>query len=157
MRISYPSDVPQDSILDIVHLFRDGQVVEQRALFANAIWNVQGYLQGILLGNPFIQKREALPLELAALAPVGEPLYALCDCDCSGSCDHVHKAMTDVTDVGAIPWASIMQMAQGILAMLIEMGIFKKPVPAPLPQPSNPNNVVKEQAEPGNYDEESEN
>jgi hypothetical protein len=137
MRTAYPSEVPQDSALDIVHLFRDGEVFTQRALFASAVWNVQGYLQGLLIGNPYVEKKTFNPQELDTLKVLCEPLSQFIDAE------ELHHKCADACDVGAVPWASIVQMAQMVMQMLMAMGVFKKPTPAP--ELANPNNIVKEE------------
>jgi hypothetical protein len=50
-RLSYPA-LAFENISAAIDLVRAGQVVEKRDLFANLVWNIQGPLQSLVLGNP---------------------------------------------------------------------------------------------------------
>jgi hypothetical protein len=50
-RLAYPT-LAFDSLSQAIGLLRAGQAIEQRALFANLVWNVQGSLQALALGDP---------------------------------------------------------------------------------------------------------
>lgn len=144
MRVAYPSEIPMDSVNDIIHLFRDGIVVEQKALFASAIWNVEGYLLGLTLGNPYVEKKNFNPKDLELLLPCVDTLQELLNAD------HIHRACADACEVGAIPWAQILQGAVMILQMLQQLGVLKPKTPEP--SPNNPvtptgNTVLKDMVE----------
>ncbi len=49
--VAYPSEFPADSISFVVKVFR-GQETPDKAALAHHGWNVQGYLQKIVLGEP---------------------------------------------------------------------------------------------------------
>jgi hypothetical protein len=49
---SYPSELPAESVREIVRIVRTNRLAEERALFALAAWNVQGFLQRLLVGEP---------------------------------------------------------------------------------------------------------
>jgi hypothetical protein len=50
-RLPYPA-LALDNITQAIDLFRSGQVVEKRGLFANLAWNIQGPLMALAFGNP---------------------------------------------------------------------------------------------------------
>jgi hypothetical protein len=50
-RLSYPA-LAFDNLTATIDLFRAGQVLEKRDLFANLVWNIQGPLQSLIFGDP---------------------------------------------------------------------------------------------------------
>jgi hypothetical protein len=50
-RLPYPT-LEFDNLTRIIDIIRAGQIVEKRSLFANLVWNVQGPLMALALGNP---------------------------------------------------------------------------------------------------------
>lgn len=52
MAISYPSELPFDSIGTVVEIVRANEISARSSTFAHALWNVQGYAQKALLGEP---------------------------------------------------------------------------------------------------------
>jgi hypothetical protein len=50
-RLPYPV-LAFDNLTAAIDLFRAGQVLEQRDLFANLAWNIQGPLQSLVFGDP---------------------------------------------------------------------------------------------------------
>lgn len=67
--VKYPPHLESEVILLIVEIVRNGQIVEKKAEFGEAIWNVQGVLQGFLLGVP---DGEPLPVGKIARFSVSE-------------------------------------------------------------------------------------
>lgn len=51
MAVHYPVDFPFDSAREVVSIFKAGTVAADRARLAEAIWNLQGYAQYMLLGE----------------------------------------------------------------------------------------------------------
>lgn len=49
--VSYPTALPLDCFRTVVSDIQTRQVVQDKANFAQCLWNVQGYLQGMLLGT----------------------------------------------------------------------------------------------------------
>jgi hypothetical protein len=50
-RLPYPA-LAFDNLTAAIDLFRAGEVVEKRDLFANLVWNIQGPLQSLVFGDP---------------------------------------------------------------------------------------------------------
>lgn len=78
--MNYPTEIPVDCVREIIRIVRDGKLLTERANFARHAWNVQGYLQRVLLGEPQGVIGETGPLEdasaLAALAVLEPPAAA---------------------------------------------------------------------------------
>ena len=71
MAVSYPADLPGDSVAELIRIVRAGTIVEERGPFAHAIWNVQGFAQKLLLGD--VPAAGKMP-ELAELCEVLEAM-----------------------------------------------------------------------------------
>jgi len=48
----YPSVLPIEGVQEIIRIVRAGSIVAERSAFAKHAWNVQGYLQKVVLGEP---------------------------------------------------------------------------------------------------------
>lgn len=51
MAVHYPVEFPFDSAREVVRIFKAGTVATDRADLAEAVWNLQGYAQRMLLGD----------------------------------------------------------------------------------------------------------
>ncbi len=52
MPVSYPLELPIESISELVRLVRQGQISTQAPVIAWHAWNVQGFVQKVLIGAP---------------------------------------------------------------------------------------------------------
>ena len=50
--VAYPDSLPTECVGELIRIVRGGTIVPERAAFAANAWNVQGYLQGVILGDP---------------------------------------------------------------------------------------------------------
>jgi hypothetical protein len=50
-RLPYPA-LAFDNLTAAIDLFRAGEVIERRDVFANLVWNIQGPLQSLVFGDP---------------------------------------------------------------------------------------------------------
>ncbi len=50
--VAYPSAFPVDCVGEIISIIRAGEIVAQKAEFANCVWSLQGYAQSVLIGSP---------------------------------------------------------------------------------------------------------
>lgn len=50
----YPSVLPIEGVQEIIRIVRAGAIVTERSTFAKHAWNVQGYLQKVVLGEPAV-------------------------------------------------------------------------------------------------------
>lgn len=66
--VSYPTEIPIDCVREIIRIVREGELLTERAAFAQHAWNVQGYLQRVLLGEPQPVIGGASPTDDSALA-----------------------------------------------------------------------------------------
>jgi hypothetical protein len=57
-RLPYPP-LAFDNLTAAIDLVRAGRVLEERDLFANLVWNLQGPLQSLVFGNPDKQVGDA--------------------------------------------------------------------------------------------------
>lgn len=67
--VSYPTEIPVDCVREIVRIVRERRLLAERGAFAQHAWNVQGYLQRVLLGEP-------QPVIGAARSPTDESALA---------------------------------------------------------------------------------
>ena len=49
---TYETGLPLDSVKTVAMMVKDKTALENKAEFAFHLWNTQGYLQGLTLGNP---------------------------------------------------------------------------------------------------------
>ena len=49
---TYPRSLPVSCLTDSLRILREKRAVEERAQLGHCLWNVQGWLQGITLGQP---------------------------------------------------------------------------------------------------------
>lgn len=52
---TYPVNMPTQAAKDAYQIIRDGELASRRAQFGAAVWNIQGWLQGQVLGTPDAQ------------------------------------------------------------------------------------------------------
>jgi hypothetical protein len=50
--VDYPKELPLECARELVRMVRRGDLVRERASFAKHVWNVQGYVQKLALGEP---------------------------------------------------------------------------------------------------------
>lgn len=93
--IAYRHDPPVDELLQAIDIVRRGRISEDRALFAKYVWEVQGYVQYVTLGEP------GQPAPLMAVTSEADVFYQIV----SNSADT--QAMRTMP-VGAIPWKMIL-------------------------------------------------
>lgn len=63
--VNYPDSFPVESIAEVVAVFRKQKPVDKASLGRHA-WNVQGYLQRIVIGEPDTEAIHAGPLNVTA-------------------------------------------------------------------------------------------
>ena len=98
----YPTVFPIVEIKKVVEIIRGGQISENIAELAHAIWVVQGYAQGMILGD-------------------ASPLAAPVDVENFDAVATLEKmAAEDATAQMAIPWELIAKWALDYLIKLIE-------------------------------------
>lgn len=51
MSLHYPQDFPQDSATVVFNAIKNGTAITDRQLVAEAVWNLQGYAQRVVLGE----------------------------------------------------------------------------------------------------------
>lgn len=52
---AYPTQLPLDAVQKLIEIVKTKAIQERKAEFGLAAWNVQGYAQSMLLGNPLAQ------------------------------------------------------------------------------------------------------
>ncbi|MBX9652071.1 hypothetical protein K2Y11_00485 [bacterium] len=76
----YPNVLPIEGVQEIIRIVRAGNLVTERSAFAKHAWNVQGYLQKVVLGEPAVLIGSASPASdadaLAALECLKSRAYA---------------------------------------------------------------------------------
>lgn len=125
---AYPTTIPVASVQTIVTLLKERTVKENVQEFAKAIWEVQGYAQLMLIGEPgattyfgqgISEEEQVLFTEMATeLEAYG----------CGPDCDCKTTEIVDLpgADAKAIPWALIIQAIPMIIEMLKQLGILKE-------------------------------
>lgn len=76
--VAYPQDFPKDSIAYVVNVFRKLEPIDKEKIGLHG-WNVQGYLQKLILGEPDTEailgplniSAETLAVALESLSPEG--------------------------------------------------------------------------------------
>lgn len=98
----YPQSLPKHCIAEVIRIVRAGRISEERAAFALHAWNVQGYLQSIVLGDGEQPPLIGATAELAGVIPEpAEPAKELTDDE---ACDHLLAIETGVPAVkGSLP------------------------------------------------------
>jgi len=84
--VKYPPKLESDVVLLIIDIVRQGQILERKAEFGEAVWNVQGVLQGIFLGIPGDDPQ-----------PVGAILFSDSELD---SLKQLHASLSDLIEDG---------------------------------------------------------
>jgi hypothetical protein len=100
----YPESLPLDEIKNVVNLVRNGQVKEKVKEFAHDVWIVQGYAQGMIIGNPDVD-------------------FSLMSQSAGDAVDALEKlaASEDTMEAQmAIPWQMILSWAVTKLLELVE-------------------------------------
>lgn len=62
MEAKYPSEFPTDSVMTLASIVKSGQIAARKDEFALSVWNVQGFVQGQLLGPGALNVKAALPV-----------------------------------------------------------------------------------------------
>ena len=63
--VAYPTEFPEDSIGYVVNVFRKVEPIDKAKIGIYG-WNVQGYLQKLLLGEPEVQAVHSGPMHIEA-------------------------------------------------------------------------------------------
>ena len=138
-RLPYPS-LALDNLTAAIDLFRAGQVIEKRDLFANLAWNIQGPLQALAFGNPDKQLSGAAAEEDADFqADLDERLDEF-----AGILDRtlvqfsaVAAAGADAADTKTIDPATILAIINVVLQLIDAWRKRRQnsePTPQPIPQ-----------------------
>jgi hypothetical protein len=135
-RVSYPA-LAFDNLTAAIDLFRAGQVMEKRSLFANLAWNIQGPLQALVFGDPDKQLVGAVFAEDAELqADLEDRLHEFAEI--------LHRTLVQFStvaaagagdaDTQAIDPATILAIVNVVL-QLIDAWRKRRQNPQPAPQP----------------------
>lgn len=62
--VAYPETLPLACVLDMGRILRDRKIMEEKVVFAEHFWNVQGYAQRVLLGTSEGNLHSAVPIEV---------------------------------------------------------------------------------------------
>jgi hypothetical protein len=60
--VKYPTELPVECVRELVRIVRRGEIARERAAFAQHAWNVQGYVQRMVIGEAVSVVGEAMPL-----------------------------------------------------------------------------------------------
>jgi hypothetical protein len=103
--MAYPSDFPLAEIQNVISIIRNGQMKEKFQDLAHDIWIVQGYAQGVIIGNP----------------DIGFSLAAQADFDGVVALEQaINTQQSDMATQIAIPWDMILAWALELLRKIFE-------------------------------------
>ncbi len=60
--VEYPTELPIECVRELVRIVRRGEIVRERAAFAQHAWNVQGYVQRMVMGEAVSVVGDSAPL-----------------------------------------------------------------------------------------------
>ena len=114
--LAYPETLPLTCVQNVIAILKNRNIDENKSEFAHCVWNVQGYLQKVLFGDP--------------------ALHGACPEDCD-DCEVTTEEWEDLAsqmrmyqddtfgsaEATALPWAAIIQM---ILPLILEFLKKKK-------------------------------
>lgn len=139
MSLDYPSVLPLDCSKNLFEIIRNRQLMERKEEAAHCLWNIQGYVQGLLLGpgpaheaglfgsgTKTTEARRNAAIEDGQLKEIGEELLKL-----HGELVADPPQFGASPTAGAVNWALWLQMIPTILQMLKDLGIIKTDVPVP--------------------------
>jgi hypothetical protein len=66
--IAYPTSIPLDAVTDTIRIVRGGTIQAEAKQLGLNIWNIQGYMQSVILGNPMAVINGEPPTEECKLA-----------------------------------------------------------------------------------------
>ena len=134
-RLPYPA-LALDNLTAAIDVFRAGEVVEKRDLFANLAWNIQGPLQALVFGNPDRQVASSAAENADLMADFDEHLDEF-----AGVLNRnlvqfsaVAASGAEAADTKAIDPATILAIVNLVL-QLIDAWRKRKQNPQPAPQP----------------------
>jgi len=52
MTTPYPTEFPIAEVVEVIEIIRGGQIGDQKEVFANDLWHIQGFAMGIIIGHP---------------------------------------------------------------------------------------------------------
>ena len=52
MTVDYPATLPVKAVTTLIEIVKSGEILEHKEEFAHACWNIQGFLQRVLLPLP---------------------------------------------------------------------------------------------------------
>lgn len=106
MSVRYPETFPLDSIREIVNVVRSGDIKSQASILAFNVWQVQGYAQKTLIGDPDVP----VSLLRAQAAPDGKTAL-----------EHLEALLSDEpTTQTMIPWHLILPYLYELLEDLFK-------------------------------------
>ncbi len=60
--VEYPTELPIDCVRELVRIVRRGEIARERAAFAQHVWNVQGYVQRMVIGDAVSVVGSTMPM-----------------------------------------------------------------------------------------------
>jgi hypothetical protein len=131
----YPSSLPMDCFKTVAEILRGRELMERKAEAAHCLWNVQGYLQGILLGvgpahtfgasyGANLEKKRDEAANDANLRELAQELQDL-DRDLQSGESFGVSAATQPVDSQFNP-AVFLTLVPAILQLLEALGVFKR-------------------------------
>lgn len=135
--VAYPSTLPKDCVLRAIEILRAGQVADRGAELAEDIWNVQGYVQNLLIGpapdhtkfgasEAVAKKAHNAELQKAKESADLRELAAACQ-DAVGEVQKGEFGMSSAAAPTAErPWLELLiKNLPMLLQLLIQLGVFK--------------------------------
>lgn len=113
---TYPVNLPLDAVQKLIEIVKSKKLVERKAEFGLAAWNVQGFGQKMLLGNPdTVPITSSIADDADLLLQLAETLVA-----------HSESATYAVSsEQEALDLNTIMALISAILEILKSLGILK--------------------------------
>ncbi len=117
--LSYPTSPPLDAVTSLLTIVKSGSIPANKAAFALAVWNVQGYLQNRALGSTDAPVDHPIPVG-------AQPVHSIHNAEDAAACAiafeaHLNANVPGVTGALPIPWAMLTPLIKWALTQLIGM------------------------------------
>jgi hypothetical protein len=117
MTTPYPKELPVAEVLEVIEIVRSGQISERKEEFANDLWHIQGFAQGVIIGHPDAGSAFSAQGEIDVLVELEKIVEA-------------HKSGAVVAHA-SIPWQKILEWILKLLEEIFSGETVKATTPYP--------------------------